>query len=226
MTLRETGTMPCIACTQPATNPFCDSCAELEYVELIRTACRHSTTRSPLELAQALMAHPRFPVAGQAHHPLVAGALVAAYRNAGGDAGVAEIDVAIQRADTIPGGFCAGFGADAAAIACGIAVSVIEGATVKAEHAVARSLAHTLTGQGLLLIANAHGNRCCKRSVFTVLELAAHFFTATMGVALTPPRGRVECAFSARNKLCNEADCKFYPAVPPVKAEPRLAVLG
>jgi hypothetical protein len=177
-------------------------------------------------MAQIVMAHPRFPVVGQAHHPLVAGILVAAYRNAGGDAGEAEIDAAIQRADTIPGGFCAGFGADAAAIACGIAVSAIEGATVKAEHAVARSLAHMLTGQGMLLIANNHGNRCCKRSVFTVLELAAHFFTATMGVALAPPRGSVECAFSAQNKLCNEAGCKFYPTVSSVKAESRLAVLG
>jgi hypothetical protein len=177
-------------------------------------------------MAQALMAHPRFPVAGQAHHPLVAGLLVAAYRNAGGAVGEGAIGAAIQRADTIPGGFCAGFGADAAAIACGIAVSVIEGATVKAEHAVARSLAHTLTGQGMLLVANNHGNRCCKRSVFTVLELAAHFFTATLGVRLTPPRRRIECAFGAQNKLCNAEDCKFYPAVAPVRVTPLLAVLG
>jgi len=218
--------MPCLACTQPSASSFCDSCAKLEYADLIRTCCHRSTSTNPVEMAQAVMAHPRFPVAGQAHHPLVAGILVAAYRNAGGDAEAAKIHEAIQRADTIPGGFCAGFGADAAAIACGIAVSVIKGATVKAEHAVARSLAHALTGQGLLLIANNHGNRCCKRSVFTVLEAAAHFFTATMGVTLAPPRGRIECAFSDRNRLCNQADCKFYPAVPPVKVDPPLAGLG
>jgi Family of unknown function (DUF5714) len=218
--------MHCLTCAQPSTSTFCDSCATLEYAELIRLFCRRTTSTNPVGMAQTLMAHPRFPVAGQAHHPLVAGILVAAYRNAGGDAVDADIDAAIQRADTIPGGFCAGFGADAAAIACGIAVSVIEGATVKAEHAVARSLAHTLTGQGMLLIANNHGNRCCKRSVFTVLELASHFFTAALGVVLAPPRGRVECAFSAANKLCNEADCKFYPVTPPTKVAPRLAVLG
>ncbi len=60
----------------------------------------------------------------------------------------------------------------------------------------------------------------------TMLELAAHFFTATMGVALAPPRGRIECAFSAQNKLRNEADCQFYPSVLPARMEPRLAVLG
>jgi hypothetical protein len=218
--------MSCVVCAHPSTPPFCDSCARLGHAELIRRYCGQTRSTNPVEMAQVVMAHPRFPVAGQAHHPLVAGILVAAYRNAGGDAGDAELETAIERADTIPGGFCAGFGADAAAIACGIAVSAIERATVKAEHAVARTLAHTLTGQGMLLIANNHGNRCCKRSVFTVLELASHFFTATMSVALTPPPGRVECAFSAQNKLCNESSCKFHPAVPPTRTKPRLAVLG
>lgn len=218
--------MTCAACAEPSPSPFCDSCAKLDHADLLRLFCRRTPSIQPVEMAQAIMAHPRFPAAGQAHHPLVAGVLVAAYRNAGGEAGDSQLDAAIQRADTIPGGFCAGFGADAAAIACGIAVSVLRGATVKAEHAVARSLAHTLTGQAMLLIANNHGNRCCKRSVFTVLELAAHFFTAAMGVALSPPRGRIECAFAARNKLCNESDCKFYPAATPARAAPRLAVLG
>ena len=205
----------CLVCKQPSTTAYCDACGQLEYAPLIRTYCLHSTSTRPVEMAQAVMAHPKFPVAGQAHHPLVAGVLVAAYRNAGGDAGAQQLEAAVQRADTIPGGFCAAFGADAAAIACGIAVSAITGATVKAEHAVARTLAHTLTGQGMLLIANNHGNRCCKRSVFTVLELAAHFFTATMGVALGPPRGRVECTFGPQNRLCNQAGCKFYPVASP-----------
>lgn len=105
-------------------------------------------------------------------------------------------------------------------------MSVIERATVEAEHAAARSRSHVLTGQALLAIANNHGNRRCKRSVFAVLALAAHFFTATTGVALEPPRGRVECAFSAQNKLCNGADCEHYPAVPPATCDPRLTVLG
>ncbi len=207
--------MPCAACEQPSESAFCGSCAELDYADLIRRYCRATTSRDPVAMAQTLMAHPRFPPAGQAHHPLVAGVLVAAYRNAGGAAGDAELEAAIHRADTIPGGFCAGFGADAAAIACGIAVSAIARTTVKAEHAVARSVAHTLTGQGMLLIANNHGNRCCKRSVFTVLELAAHLFAATMGVALSPPRGRIACEFGAQNRLCNQEDCKFYPAAAP-----------
>jgi hypothetical protein len=113
--------MTCLSCAQPSATPFCDSCAKLEYGELIPLYCRQTRSTNPVEMAQALMG---------------------------------------------------------------------------------------------------------KRSVFTVLELASHFFTAAMRVALTPPRGRVECASSAQNKLCNESDCKFYPAVPPTRMEPRLAVVG
>jgi len=36
-------------------------------------------------MAQAIMSHPGFPVAGQAHHPLIAAVLVTAHRNAGGE---------------------------------------------------------------------------------------------------------------------------------------------
>jgi hypothetical protein len=218
--------MTCTACHAASAAPFCDACLALDYRALVRAYAVASTGTDPVEMARQVMRHPRFPAAGQAHHPLVAGLLVAAYRNAGGKAGAPQIEAAIERADSIPGGFCAGFGADAAAIACGIAVSVIEGTTVKAEHALGRSRAHALTSQAMLLIANNHGNRCCKRSVFTVLELAAHYFSSTMGVALSPPRGRVECDFSAQNKLCNLADCKFYPADPPLRAEHPLAVMA
>jgi hypothetical protein len=218
--------MACVACRADAQSTFCEECLALGYRALIRRYALTSTSANPVEMAQEIMSHPRFPVAGQAHHPLVASVLVAAYRNAGGDVTDAQIETAIERADTIPGGFCAGFGADAAAIACGIAVSVIHGTTVKAEHATARSLAHMLTGQAMLMIANNHGARCCKRSTYSVLELASHFFTAAMGAKLATPRGRVECPFPEQNKLCNREDCKYYPTDAPAVREPRLAVLS
>jgi hypothetical protein len=163
-------------------------------------------------MAQTIMSHPGFPVAGQAHHPLIAAVLVAAYRNAGGAVPAEKLDEAIKRGNTIPGGFCAGFGADAAAIACGIAVSLINGNTISAEHAAGRSLAHALTGEGLLNIANNSGNRCCKRSVYSLLELATNYFNRVMGVRLEVPGKRLGCPFTAKNKLCNGAACQYFPA--------------
>ena len=138
--------MSCLACAQPSPTPFCDSCAELDTPS---SSAPTAITRAhgPARMAQDADGAPPLPARGR---PTIRSSRGSSSRPSAtlGGRRCCENDAAIQRANTIPGGFCAGFGADAAAIACGIAVSVIEGATVKAEHAIARSLAHTLTGQG------------------------------------------------------------------------------
>ena len=201
----------CASCGAPSEARFCATCAALPYADVIRGCCARATSTSPLDMAQEIMAHPTFPVAGQAHHPLVAAVLVTAWRNATGADAAEPLAAAVERGDSIPGGFCAGFGADAAAIACGIAVSAIRGNTVKADHALGRALAHALTGQAMLQIASGTGNRCCKRSVYGVLETAAAYFASALGVALAPANARVECPFAERNKLCNREACRYYP---------------
>lgn len=202
--------MNCTVCGNTSDNQFCPSCVTLEYAELIKAYCLHSASANPLEMAREIMAHPEFPLAGQAHHPLIAAVLVAAWRNAGGEAPAERIEEAVRRGNSIPGGFCAGFGADAAAIACGIAVSLVKGNTINAVHAAGRSLAHALTGEGMLTIANNSGNRCCKRSVYAMLELATNYFNRTMGVTLEQPQERLHCPFSEKNKLCNGPACKYH----------------
>lgn len=216
----------CAVCNAPSDARFCPACADLQPVDVIRGVCAHATSTSPLDLAQEIMSHPKFPVAGQAHHPLVAGVLVTAWRNATGADAAGRVEAAIEKANTIPGGFCAGFGADAAAIACGIAVSTIRGTTVKAEHAQGRALAHALTGQAMLHIASGTGNRCCKRSVYGVLEIATSYFGAALGVPLAPASARVECPFPDQNKLCNREACRYAPASAAApRPRPRLAVV-
>lgn len=202
--------MNCIVCGKSSESSFCSTCVALEYTELIKAYCLNSRSVNPVEMAQEIMSHPQFPVAGQAHHPLIAAVLVAAFRNAGGNAGPEKIEEAIKRGNSIPGGFCAGFGADAAAIACGIAVSLLKGNTINAEHAIGRSIAHALTGEGMLAIANNFDNRCCKRSVYSMLELATNYFARTMGTSLEPPKERVKCLFTEKNKLCNGVTCKYF----------------
>ncbi len=203
--------MNCIVCHLPG-ETFCPDCSGLEYPELIRRYCHGSSSNNPLQMAAEIMSHPDFPVAGQAHHPLIAAVLVTAYRNAGGELPPEKIDAAVQRGNSIPGGFCAGFGADAAAIACGIAVSVIKGNTIAAEHAPGRALAHALTGEGMFAVANNTGNRCCKRSVYRLLELATNYFNRVLGTTLEALPGPVVCPFVDRNKLCNGPACKYHPA--------------
>jgi hypothetical protein len=204
--------MNCLICGQDAAETICHTCSAMEYQEVIRTYCQGSVSTSPLKMAQAIMRHPGFPVAGQAHHPLVAAVLVTAYRNAGGELAAEKVDEAIRRGNSLPGGFCAGFGADAAAIACGIAVSLIKGNSIGAEHAAGRAQAHALTGEGLLNVANKAGNRCCKRSVYSLLELATNYFNRVLGVRLEALDARPCCPFTAQNKLCNGAACQYFPA--------------
>jgi hypothetical protein len=211
MTISEE-TMSCLICGGTAAETICPGCSELEYQEVIRAYCLNSASKTPLCMAEEIMSHPGFPVAGQAHHPLIAAVLVTAFRNAGGVVAAEKIEEAIRRGNSLPGGFCAGFGADAAAIACGIAVSVIQGNTINAEHAPGRALAHALTGEGLLNVANKTGNRCCKRSIYSLLELATNYFNRVMGVQLDSLEGRLRCPFTARNKLCNGAICPYFPA--------------
>ncbi|GEM_PF-1964614 len=203
--------MNCITCGAPATTGYCVNCAELPFHEVIVRTCVRSTETNPVELADAIMHHPKFPVAGQAHHPLVAAAILASIRNTGRSVANDRIEQAIKRAEQIPAGYCAGFGADAAAIACGIAVAVMEGTTVKAEHAAGRTLAHLLTGQAMLAIAAHSGHRCCKRSVFTVLDVAATFFIGTRGISLSRPDERIQCRHWQANNLCNKRSCRYFP---------------
>lgn len=177
----------------------------------IRELCLQTRSRDPWTVALEAMSWEGFPVAGQAHHGLIAGALMAAYQNATGKYDKKAITSAMQRAETLPAGFCAGFGADAGAIAAGIAISVIYGNTARSEHSGTRSLAHQMTAHCLLAIANNMGNRCCKRTVFQVLETATNFMQANMGVILDrAPVAEFRCTFAENNHQCNREACRYY----------------
>ena len=178
----------------------------------IRELCLQTRSRDPWTVALEAMNWEGFPVAGQAHHGLVAGALMAAYQNSTEKYDKKAITSAMHRAETLPAGFCAGFGADAGAIAAGIVISVIYGNTARSEHSATRRLAHQMTAHCMLAIANNTGNRCCKRTVFQVLETATNFIEATVWVALNrTPLARLSCAFAAKNDLCNQEACRYFP---------------
>jgi uncharacterized protein DUF5714 len=91
-------------------------------------------------------------------------------------------------------------------------VFLANGNTINADHAAGRAQAHALTGEAMLNITNNSGNRCCKRSTFSVLELATNYFNRAMGCSLEAPEERVRCPFTSKNKLCNGKACKYYPA--------------
>jgi len=186
-----------------------------ENLRLVTDYCLSSDSTSPIKMADTIMSFPEIPMIGAIHHPLIAGALVTAYRNAGGKAGNKEIEDAIKRGSTIPAGFCAFYGADGAAIACGIAVSSILGTTPLAQKDVERSIAHMMTSRALSVIANNRGARCCKRSTWDVLSVATQYFRETLGVEFEQvPASELKCQFYSRYRHCNRQDCRYFPESP------------
>ncbi|OEH84990.1 hypothetical protein BHU72_07310 [Desulfuribacillus stibiiarsenatis] len=186
---------------------------EKGYAQTIREYCLQSKEKNPVILANEIMGIEGFPVAGQAHHPLIAASLLTAYANALNEkVDEHKLDAVIKRSDSLPAGFCAGFGSDAAIISLGITVSVILGNTVDEGSSVGRTISHTLTGMGMLAIANNSGARCCKRSTFTALTLAANYLPATLGVTFPKlEEATFRCQFFEMNKMCNKKYCKYYP---------------
>lgn len=184
----------------------------MNYQDLILKTYLNTDSINPVEIAQEILNNPEFPVAGQAHHPLIACSLITAYANAmDSQEKEAYINEGMMRANSLPGGFCAGFGADVAAISLGIAVSIVLNTNIRQEKDWARSKAHTLTGMGMLNIANNRGNRCCRRSTYSMLILGTNYFNHNMGCSLqTTPESEVKCNLREKNPLCNKTDCKYY----------------
>ncbi|MBI4777998.1 hypothetical protein HY792_03635 [Candidatus Desantisbacteria bacterium] len=66
------------------------------------------------------------------------------------------------RGHTIPAGYCGLYGTDGAAIACGIALSVILKATPLSD--TERIIANMMTSRALAAIAGHRGSRCCNEA--------------------------------------------------------------
>jgi hypothetical protein len=70
-----------------------------------------------------------------------------------------------------------------------------------------------MTATCLLAIANNTGNRCCKRTVFQVIETATDFLKTNLGVALgRTPVAKFRCLYWEKNPLCNGESCRYFPA--------------
>lgn len=179
-----------------------------ENLDLIANYCLETTAPDPIEIAGALMDLPGIPMIGAAHHPLIAGAITAAYRNKTGQTANEPVLKAIERAAAVPAGFCAFYGADGAAIAAGAALSAILETNPTAKKSKERALTHTLTARALLAIADNQGTRCCKRSVFDTLRTTNDYFEEIFN--LEYPKIDVKCRWQENFKFCNGGDCRYY----------------
>jgi hypothetical protein len=193
----------------PSGHYVCNECHASDSLKIITQFCLSSSSKNPMEMAKTIMKHPTMPMHGPEHHGMIAGVLVTAYKNLTGKATVEDIKEAIRRGATVPGGYCGLYGADAAAIASGIALSTIMKATPLSDYE--RRTANMMTSRALAAIAVNSGVRCCKRSTYASIESAIQYFKEVLGAELEHiPVSRLKCEHSHRNKQCSYADCRYF----------------
>lgn len=193
----------------PSGHYVCNECHASDSIKVITRFCLISGSKNPLEMAKTIMKHPTMPMHGPEHHAMIAAVLVTAYKNLTGKASDEEIKEAIRRGATVPGGYCGLFGTDAAAIATGIAMSIILKSSPLTDHE--RRTANMMTSRALSAIASNRGMRCCKRSTYASIETAIQYFREVLGAELEHiPVSKLKCEHSHRNKQCSGVDCRYY----------------
>ncbi len=206
--------MTCVFCKQkrttniycPEGHYICDSCHERETLDILRQVLNTSTSASPNEILEAVMAHPSVPMHGPEHHAMVPAVIIGAARNAGYSIPQEAVEQAILRGAKIPGGWCGFYGACGAGIGVGTAVSIITKATPVTGKE--RSLAIEATSYTLNKLTDGHP-RCCKRESRRALEAAVEFLRNKMDITLDKGQG-IKCNYSDRNQECAKENCDYY----------------
>jgi hypothetical protein len=187
----------------------CDPCHSGNAKDAIERACLATASEDPLEIARALMRHPKLKLHGPEHHFLVPAALLAADANVRGERGdlPRRLADARRRSDGVAGGSCGFQGACGAGVGAGIYVSVATGATPLSDDPW--RLANAATSRALDVISRPGGPRCCKRTTGLAILAAARFAREHLGVHLRPRSA--PCEWADANRECIEARCPFYP---------------
>lgn len=189
---------------------ICDSCHSEDGFVSITLAASDTKSKNPAAIALRMMEDKAVNMHGPEHHYMVVAALLAAYKNAGGDIDLKKaLQKAVQRAKEVPGGICGMWGSCGAGIASGIFASIVTGATPLSEREW--SLSNQMTSQSLALIAANGGPRCCKRNTRLAITQAVDFTREQLGVTMESPED-LPCRFSHRNKQCRKEKCLYFPA--------------
>lgn len=187
----------------------CDACHAQAGYEAITNYALQAETKNPVELAGKMMHDNFINMHGPEHHYLIVAALLAAYKNAGGDLDLEKsLSLARQRAKKVPGGICGLWGCCGAGVGAGIFISIVTGATPMSTDEW--RLANQMTSSSLDLIARNGGPRCCKRNIYLSILTAIDFARERLGLNLEKPDS-TQCAFFANNPSCKKETCLFYP---------------
>ena len=191
----------------------CDTCHSKKGIEAVKEICLHSKSKNPYEIAVQMMETPFIHMHGPENHVLVGAALLAAYKDAGGDI---ELDTVIEemkkRGSQVPGGTCGFWGCCGAAVSTGIFVSLVTGATPLSGKSW--GLSNQMTSRALAQIGAIDGPRCCKRNAFLAMKEAVQFAEEHLPnaegktIQMELP-DEIICTFTRKNHQCIGKRCPF-----------------
>ncbi|MDD2427940.1 MAG: DUF5714 domain-containing protein [Eubacteriales bacterium] len=154
-----------------------------------------------------------FPMHAPVHHYLVPAVLLTASRKSQGHGEEIlkrDLEVALERAQQVPGGSCGFFGACGACVGCGIFISLITDSSPYSSRTWA--LSNQATSKALAAISDLGGPRCCKRCSWVSLLSARSLIEKELQLELlwTEP-DEIRCSFHELNNECIRVKCPFYP---------------
>jgi len=195
-----------VRCT--AGHYVCESCSKYPDVAVIRNICTQTKSKDPIEIATALMDSPAIFMHESGHHNVVAASLAAAYKNCGGTIDLKEvINEVIKRGATLPNAICEQTGACGGAVGAGIFYSIL--AETKIHNIDEWREGNRLIAQCLMEIGEIGGPRCCKRSTFTAINVAAEHAEEYFGVKMDLPE-TIHCKYAEKNRDCLGTRCLYF----------------
>ncbi|MDO5843950.1 MAG: DUF5714 domain-containing protein [Methanocorpusculum sp.] len=187
----------------------CNDCFANPGAAVIRHVCLTTKSRNPLQIALMMMNSPAVFMHSADHHSIVAGALLAAYKNSGGEIDlVPAVDEAIKRGSAVPYGVCANTGTSGAAMSAGIFYSIV--AKTNPFSVEEWGEGNLLVSRCLATIGKIGGPRCCKRCTYHAIETAVEYARENLNVSMELPE-KIKCSYVPKNPECIKQRCPYYP---------------
>ena len=187
---------------------ICDSCHSSKSLPIIYHFCLNTDKKNPLAIAEEIMMRPEIHMHGPENHVLIGSALLAAYKNSGGDIDLAEaLNLMRQRGSQLPGSICGLWGNCGAGVSTGMFMSIITGTTPLS--GASWRLCNLMTSESLKNISEPGGPRCCKRNGFLAIRTAVPFVAHHLGVSMELT-SQPKCQFSPKNQQCLKERCPFF----------------
>lgn len=187
---------------------ICDACRRKMGSKIISRICSSTESKNPIEILMKIMDDPSIRMHDLKHHTAVGSALMAAYKNCGGDIdlekNLREMD---KRGSWFPGGLCGLAGTCGAAASVGSFYSIITNTTPHSQETWGD--VNLLVSKCLFEIGSINGPRCCKRNSFIAIGVAVKWVKEKLSIEMDYP-DTISCKFFERNEECIREKCPFF----------------